>query len=94
MKLSKIVFLSLIVLGFVLVPALGFCSVESTLQAVQLKLVNVILPLCGILGLCWSAFSFFTGNPAARTHLLLACAGAAVAFGSSSIIAFIRGLVN
>lgn len=94
MKLSQTVFFSAIVLTVLLVPALGYCSVESTLTAVQSKLINVILPLCGILGLCFAAFSFFTGNPGARSHLILACAGACVGFGAPSIIAFIRGLVN
>lgn len=77
-----------------LVPAVGYCSVESTLTAIQSKLINVILPLAGILGLVFAAFSFFTGNPNARGHLWLAIVGAVVGFGAPSIIAFIRGLVN
>jgi hypothetical protein len=64
------------------------------MQAVQSKLIDQILPLAGVLGLCWAAFSFFTGNPGARSHLWMACIGACVAFGAPSIIQFIRGLVN
>ena len=94
MKLSKPAFYCLIGASVLLVPMMGYCSVESTLSAVQSKLINVILPLAGILGLCFAAFSFFTGNPNARNHLWLAIVGACVGFGAPSIIAFIRGLVN
>ena len=72
--------------------ALG--SVESSLMAVQNKLINVILPLAGILGLVFAAFSFFTGNANARSHLFLAMMGAVIGFGAPSIIAFIRGMIN
>lgn len=95
MKLSKSVLgCSFLIAAAVLIPTLGFCSVESTLTAIQSKLINVILPLAGILGLVFAAFSFFTGNPNARGHLWLAIIGAIIGFGAPSIIAFIRGLVN
>jgi H+/Cl- antiporter ClcA len=94
MKRSQIGFLCLIALSVFLVPALGYCSVESSMQAIQSKLIDQILPLAGVLGLCFAAFSFFTGNPGARTHLWMACIGACVAFGAPSIIDFIRRLVN
>ena len=94
MKLSKTAMFSIITLSVLLLPALGYCSVESTLGAVQSKLINVILPLAAVLGLVASAFSFFTGNPNARSHLWLAIIGACVGFGAPSIIAFVRGLVN
>ena len=77
-----------------LIPVLGFSSVESTLMIMQNKLINVILPLCGILGLVFAGFSFFTGSQNARNHLILAIIGAVVGFGAPSIIAFIRGIVN
>ncbi len=94
MNLSKTVGFSFIIVAIFLVPIFGHCSVESTLTAIQTKLINVILPLAGILGLCFAAFSFFTGNPGARQHLWLAIIGACIGFGAPSIIAFIRGLVN
>lgn len=80
--------------SIILAPTLGYCSVESSMQAVQSKLIDQILPLAGVLGLCFAAFSFFTGNPGARSHLWMACIGACVAFGAPSIIDFIRRLVN
>jgi hypothetical protein len=94
MTKSKIVFYAPVAGLLVLMPALGYCSVESTLGAVQSKLINVILPLAAVLGLLASAFSFFTGNPGARSHLWLAIFGAAIGFGAPSIISFVRGLVN
>lgn len=94
MKLSKTAMFSIFVVSMLLLPAVGYCSVESTLGAIQSKLINVILPLAAVLGLVASAFSFFTGNPNARSHLWLAIVGACIGFGAPSIIAFIRGLVN
>ncbi|MBP9709081.1 MAG: hypothetical protein KBD78_15705 [Oligoflexales bacterium] len=76
------------------IPEFALASVESTLEAIQSKLVNVILPLVAILGLVFSAFSFITGNPNAKAHLFLAIVGCAVGFGAQSIVNFVRDLVN
>ena len=75
-------------------PAVGYASVESTLSAVQGKLITTILPLVAILGLVFAGLSFAMGSPNARSHLVLAIVGAVVGFGAPSIIAFIRGLVQ
>ncbi|MCM0604502.1 MAG: hypothetical protein KA715_00255 [Xanthomonadaceae bacterium] len=77
-----------------LLPELGFCSVESSLSAMQSKLVGVILPLVAVLGLVFAGLSFAMGNQNARSHLILAMVGAGVGFGAQSIIGFIRGMVN
>ena len=90
----KYLVLTLVICVGVALPALGYCSVESSLAAIQNKLITVILPLAAILGLVVAALSFVSGSPAARTHLTLAIFGAVVGFGAPSIIAFIRGLVN
>jgi len=95
MKLSQTAFFSIAVLGVILLfPALGICSVETTLDAVRDKLIGRILPVVGTLGLCFAGFSFFTGNPNARSHLILACIGAFISFGAVSIINFIQSLVH
>jgi hypothetical protein len=73
---------------------IGYASVEGSLMAIQNKVVNVILPLAAILGLVYAAFSFVSGSPNARTHLILAIFGACIGFGAQSIIALIRSLVN
>ena len=75
-------------------PDIALASVESSLSAIQNNLINVILPLMGIIGLCFAALSFFLGNPNARAHLFLAMLGAAIGFGAPSIIAFIRSVIN
>lgn len=77
-----------------LLPALCFASVESSLMAIQGKLVGTILPLAAILGFIFAGFSYISGSPNARTHLVLAIIGAAVGFGASSIVSMIRSLVN
>jgi type IV secretory pathway VirB2 component (pilin) len=79
---------------FLLLPTIGYGSVESTLSNIQNRLINVILPLVSILGLVWAGLSFVMGNPNARNHLMLAIFGAVVGFGAPSIVSFIRGLVN
>ena len=94
MKISNIAFFTIIALSVFLIPLAGYSSVESTLGGMQSKLINTILPLCAVLGLVFAAFSFFTGNPNARSHLWLAIIGMIVGFGAPSIMAFIRGIVN
>ncbi len=75
-------------------PDLAMASVEGTLSAIQNKVVNVILPLGAVLGLIYAGFSFITGSPNARSHLLFAIVGCIVGFGAQSIVDFVRGLVN
>jgi type IV secretory pathway VirB2 component (pilin) len=73
---------------------LGFCSVESSLMAVQTKLIGTILPLVAILGLVFAGLSFVAGSPNARSHLILAMIGAAIGFGAPSIVSWIQGLIH
>lgn len=75
-------------------PMLGFCSVESSLSAIQSKLIGTILPLVSVLGLVWAGLSFAIGHQNARSHLMLAILGAAIGFGAPSIIAMVRSLVH
>lgn len=91
----KFMFLALFCVGLcVVIPEMASASVESTLTNIQDKLISTILPLVSILGLVFAGFSFVMGSPQARTHLILAIIGAVVGFGSQSIVAFIRSLVN
>lgn len=87
-------FAGMFVISALVFPTLGYCSVESTLSAIQGKLITTILPLVAILGLVFAALSFAAGSQNARGHLVLAIVGAIVGFGAPSIIAFIRGLVQ
>ncbi len=85
------------VLPFVLVlaaPCLGLCSVESSLAAVQGKLIGTILPLAAIIGLVFAGLSFVAGSPNARNHLVLAIIGASIGFGAPSIVSWIQSMVH
>ena len=75
-------------------PILAFGSVESSLAAVQAKLVGTLLPLAAICGLVVAGFSFVMGHANARQHLIYAICGAIIGFGAESIIAMIRGLIH
>lgn len=75
-------------------PALAHASVESSLAAVQEKLVGTILPLAAICGLVFAGLSFVSGNINARQHLIYAIMGAVVGFGAESIVSFIRNLIH
>ncbi len=88
------IFAMLFVISALVFPTVGYCSVESTLSAIQGKLITTILPLVAILGLVFAGLSFAAGSQNARGHLVLAIIGAIVGFGAPSIIAFIRGLVQ
>ena len=86
----KLIFL----MGFALAPILVFASVESSLQAVQSKLVGTLLPLAAICGLVVAGFSFVMGHANARQHLMYAVSGAIIGFGAESIVSLIRGLIH
>lgn len=93
MKTKNLVFLVSMTLAL-LFPVLGFCSVESSLMAVQGKLINTILPLCAVLGLVFAGLSFVAGSPNARGHLMLAIIGAVIGFIAPSLVSFIQSLIN
>lgn len=78
----------------VIMPLAAHASVESSLMAVQDRLVGTILPLAAVLGFVFAGFSYITGSPSARTHLVLAIIGAVVGFGASSIVNLIQSLIH
>lgn len=80
--------------AFLLCPALANASVESSLSAVQEKLVGTLLPLAAMCGLVIAGLSFVAGHANARQHLIYAIIGAIVGFGSESIVSFIRNLIH
>lgn len=92
----QIQIISAVVLGSALViaPVIAMGSVESSLAAVQDKLVGTLLPMAAMCGLVMAGMSFVMGHPSARQHLIYAIVGAIVGFGSESIISLIRGLIH
>jgi len=94
-RVSKNDFLKIMsVLIMIAAPALALASVESSLAAVQDKLVGTLLPLAAMCGLVFAGLSFVAGQPNARMHLVYAIIGAAVGFGAESIISLVRSLVH
>jgi len=75
-------------------PQIAYATVESTLNNFGSALGGRILPLVAILGLCYAGFSFVTGNPNAKNHLMYVIIGVGVGLGAKSIVDFIRQLVQ
>lgn len=91
---KKKVFRAFVLILICVLPMIASASVESSLMTIQTKLVGTILPLVAILGFVFAGFSYLTGNANARSHLVLAIVGALVGFGASSIVSFLRGLIQ
>ena len=87
-------FIFAFILTFVLVPEIGFASVESSLAGIQSKLTRVILPTLSIVGIAWAAFSMMSGNERAKTHMWYAIIGSIIGFGAQAIVNFIAQTVN
>ncbi len=77
-----------------MIPAIAFASVDSSLEAVQAKLVGRILPLAATLGLIVAGISFTFGHQNARQHLVYAIVGAIVGFGAESIMHLVQMLIH
>lgn len=75
-------------------PMFAYASVESSMAALQTKLLGTILPLMSVLGLVFAGLSYLSGSPNARAYLTYAIMGAAIGFGAESIVSFIRSIVN
>ena len=86
--------LGLTTMVLILSPQLSFADVEGTLGNIQDTLINRLMPLFGVLGLCWAGFSFMAGNANAKSHMFMAIVGAIIGFGAPSIVEMARGLVN
>ncbi len=91
---SRKFFVFSMILMALFVPVIGYSSVESSLMAVQNRLIGTILPLAAILGLVFAGLSFVAGSQNARSHLILAILGAVIGFGAPSIVSWIQGLVH
>ena len=87
--------LSLIIcLGLALASPLAFGSVESSLNGLKVVLLNSVLPVFAVLGLGFAGFSFLTGSPNAKQHLMYAMTGAIVIFGAQSIVDLLQRVVR
>ena len=87
----KLLFL---VIGVFLFSPMAFASVESSLMGLKTVLLGSILPIFAVLGLGFAAFSFFTGNPNAKQHLIYAVIGSVILFGAQSIVDLLQSVVR
>ncbi|MBI3294439.1 MAG: TrbC/VirB2 family protein [Deltaproteobacteria bacterium] len=94
MKRSHVCFCVLALLVMTLFPDVAWATVESTLQNFGSKLSGTILPLVAILGLCYAGFSFITGSPNAKYHLIYAVIGMGIGLGAKAIVDMVRQLVQ
>lgn len=90
MKIAKV----LLVVAIMLASVSAFASVESSLAGLKSALLGSILPVFAVLGLGFAAFSFFTGNPNAKQHLVYAVTGSVILFGAQSIVDLIERVVR
>ncbi len=72
----------------------SFASFESSLIGIQTKLSNVVLPTLATIGLLFAGFSFMSGNPNARQHIIYAVIGCILGFGAQAIVDFIASSVR
>ena len=93
-KLASWVTMAIVATGLTLIPETAFCAraLEDVLRSVEGKLINTALPAIAILGVVWASFSFISGNPNGRNHLIMAGVGAVIGFSAPSIIAFLQGM--
>lgn len=78
----------------ILAPYLANASVESSLLGLKNVLLGSVLPIFAVMALGFAAFSFFTGNPNSKQHLIYAVTGATILFGAQSIIDLIQRTVR
>ncbi len=88
--MKKLILLLLCVFSY----SLAFASVESSLMGLKSVLLGSILPIFAVMGLGFAAFSFFTGNPNSKQHLMYAVIGSVILFGAQSIVDLISRVVN
>ncbi|MBX9766225.1 MAG: TrbC/VirB2 family protein [Bdellovibrionales bacterium] len=77
-----------------LAGSIAQASVESSLLGLKTVLLGSILPVFAVLALGFAAFSFFTGNPNSKQHLIWAVTGAIILFGAQSIVDLLQRVVR
>jgi type IV secretory pathway VirB2 component (pilin) len=90
LKLAQTLFFCL----FLMLSTVVMADVRSSLENVQSELVGTFVPICATLGFIFAGLSYISGNPNGRNHMILACIGAGVAFGASSIMSLIHNLIR
>ena len=94
MNVNRKTILTAIAFAILLSTPLAHASVESSLLGLKTVLIGSILPVFAVLGLDFAAFSFFTGNPMAKQHLVYAVVGSVILFGAQSIVDLLERVVR
>lgn len=81
-------------MALLIAPLAAHASVESSLLGLKSALLGSVLPIFAVIALGFAAFSFFTGNPNAKQHLVYAVSGAVILFGAQSIVDLIERVVR
>lgn len=84
----------IVIFGLLFTSNFAFASVESSLLGLKNLLLGSILPVLAVIGLGFAGFSFFTGNPNAKQHLMYALIGCAVIFGAQAIVDMMARVVQ
>lgn len=82
------------VIALIFIAPFAHASVESSMMGLKNVLLGSILPIFAVMALGFAAFSFFTGNPNSKQHLIYAVTGATILFGAQSIIDLIQRVVR
>lgn len=85
-KHKLLTIMGIVVLTTLLIAEPSFASFESSLIGIQTKLSNVVLPTLATIGLLFAGFSFMSGNPNARQHIIYAVIGCILGFGAPAIV--------
>lgn len=93
MKYQNLIFLFLVA-GIFLFPESCYADFESSLIGIKTKITGVILPVLSVIGLALAAFSFFTGSPNAKQHIVYAILGCIFGFGAQAIVDLISQTVR
>ena len=94
MTISRKTLFTIIAFTILLSSPLAHASVESSLLGLKAVLIGSILPVFAVLGLGFAAFSFFTGSPLAKQHLVYAVVGSVILFGAQSIVDLLERVVR
>jgi type IV secretory pathway VirB2 component (pilin) len=92
--MKSILLTLLLVTVLLAIPELGYASVESSMVALQQKILGTIMPLLSVLGLLFAGLAYLSGSPNARSYLGAAIMGAVIGFGAESIVTLIRSIVH
>ena len=83
-----------LILALFLIPMLCFADFDSSLRGIKATLMGVVLPTLSVIGIVFAAFSFSSGSPNAKQHIVYAIIGVCLGFGAQIIVDLIKVTVR